>query len=137
MNILIITVGSRGDVQPFVALGSALKAVGHSVTICTCSQFETVITRYGLQYGYMTDELLKLIDTDMGRKAIEDTISVWGAIKTMIKMVKITRPINRQMMLDSWKAARAADPDFIIYHIKAMGAVSIAEKLKVPAMMAR
>ena len=38
MNILIITVGSRGDVRPFVALGTGLKAVGYTVTICTCSK---------------------------------------------------------------------------------------------------
>ena len=136
MNILIITVGSRGDVQPFVALGNGLKAAGHTVTICTCSKFESFITRYGLQYGYLTDELLKLIETDVGRKAIEDTLGLWGAIKTMIKMIKLTKPINRRMILESWDAARTAEPDLIIFHFKALGAVSIAEKLKIPAVMA-
>ena len=136
MNILIITVGSRGDVQPFVALGKGLKAAGNTVTICTCSKFEPFITRYGLGYSHMTDELLKLMETDAGRKAIEDTLGVWGAIKTMIKMIKLTKPINRRMILDSWEAARAAQPDLIVFHFKAIGAVSIAEKLQIPAVMA-
>ena len=34
MNILILTIGTRGDVQPYVALGKGLRAAGHDVTIC-------------------------------------------------------------------------------------------------------
>ena len=33
MKITIITAGSRGDVQPFVALGQGLKKAGYKVTI--------------------------------------------------------------------------------------------------------
>jgi len=33
MNVLVITVGSRGDVQPYVALGKGLQAVDHTVAI--------------------------------------------------------------------------------------------------------
>ena len=30
MNITILTIGSRGDVQPFVALGKGLKAINNT-----------------------------------------------------------------------------------------------------------
>ena len=55
MKIFIITVGSRGDVQPYVALGKGLKGAGHHVTICTCSSFESFIKDHGLDYGYMNN----------------------------------------------------------------------------------
>ena len=42
MKIFINTFGSRGDVQPYVALGKALKAKGHTVMVCTGSRFETL-----------------------------------------------------------------------------------------------
>ena len=54
MKIFIVTIGSRGDVQPYVALGQGLKGAGHSVTICTCSNFEPFIAKHGLNYGYMS-----------------------------------------------------------------------------------
>ena len=38
MQILILTVGTRGDVQPYVALGKGLLQAGHDVTICTCAR---------------------------------------------------------------------------------------------------
>lgn len=136
MNIFIITLGSRGDVQPYVALGLGLRAAGHTVTICTASRFESFITDHGLAYGYMTDELLQLMDTGLGRDAIENTIGLFGTFKTMIKLVKFTKPITRRMIIESWEAAQLAGPDLVIFHPKAMGAVSIAEKLDVPVMMA-
>ena len=35
MKITLITIGSRGDVQPYVALGVGLKAAGHVVKLAT------------------------------------------------------------------------------------------------------
>ncbi|MFN2208056.1 MAG: glycosyltransferase, partial [Candidatus Promineifilaceae bacterium] len=92
MNILIITFGSRGDVQPYLALGKGLKTAGHDVTLCTAEQFEPLIRENGLNYGYMTGELLKLIDTDAGREALEETMGVFGSLKTMAKLARQTNP---------------------------------------------
>ena len=37
MKITILTIGNRGDVQPFVALSLGLKQVGHEIKIVTHS----------------------------------------------------------------------------------------------------
>jgi sterol 3beta-glucosyltransferase len=58
MRLFIVAFGSRGDVQPFVALGKGLSAAGHNVTVCTAPQFESFVREQGLDYGHMTGELL-------------------------------------------------------------------------------
>ena len=136
MNILIITFGSTGDVQPYVALGKGLKAAGHEVTLCTAEQFEPLITEHGLNYGYMTGELLKLIDSDAGREALEETVGVFGSLKAMAKLARQTNPLNRQMILDSWAAAQQVKPHVVIYHPKALGGLSIAEAFNAQPFMA-
>ncbi len=136
MNIFIMTMGSRGDVQPYVALGKGLKAAGHTVTVCTSASFEPFITGQGLRYGYMNNELLDLLDTAEGRAAMEDATGVFGSVKSMVKLAKEGNRINRQLLIDSWESAQAAKPDLIIFHPKAFGAPHIAEKFGVPAMMA-
>lgn len=51
MNIVIQIVGSRGDVQPFVALGLVLKArYGHRVRIATHPTFQQFVTENGLEF---------------------------------------------------------------------------------------
>lgn len=69
MNIFILTLGSRGDVQPFVDLGKGLQAAGHTVTVATSASFKPFITGHGLHYGYLNNELLDLTDTAEGRAA--------------------------------------------------------------------
>jgi Glycosyltransferase family 28 N-terminal domain len=44
MQIMLIALGSRGDVQPYVALGKGLHAAGYSVRMMTHVNFEQLVT---------------------------------------------------------------------------------------------
>ena len=48
MRLLFSTIGSRGDVQPIVALSSHLKSVGHEVRICVPPDFRRWIDSLGI-----------------------------------------------------------------------------------------
>ncbi|KAK0458621.1 glycosyltransferase family 1 protein [Desarmillaria tabescens] len=50
MNIVIMIVGSRGDVQPYVALGKRLRSDGHRVRIASHETFRTFVTENGLEF---------------------------------------------------------------------------------------
>lgn len=50
LNIVIQVVGSRGDVQPFLALGSALRAHGHRVRLATHPNFRDFVLASGLEF---------------------------------------------------------------------------------------
>jgi sterol 3beta-glucosyltransferase len=50
MQITIIAGGSRGDVQPYVALGKGLKEAGHTVRILSSDDFRDLVTDYGLDF---------------------------------------------------------------------------------------
>lgn len=51
MNVVIHVVGSRGDVQPFVALGKVLKdTYGHRVRLATHPNFKDFVTENGLEF---------------------------------------------------------------------------------------
>ncbi|MDH3493988.1 MAG: glycosyltransferase, partial [Acidobacteriota bacterium] len=72
MRILIITIGSRGDVQPYVALGKGLQSAGHEVMVATASSFESFVTDNGLDFFPMSNGLVDLLMNDTGRGAIEE-----------------------------------------------------------------
>ncbi|KPI44202.1 Sterol 3-beta-glucosyltransferase UGT80A2 [Cyphellophora attinorum] len=50
LNIVIQVVGSRGDVQPFVAMGCELQKYGHRVRIATHGVFKTFVHDSGLEF---------------------------------------------------------------------------------------
>jgi sterol 3beta-glucosyltransferase len=50
MQITIIAGGSRGDVQPYVALGNGLKEAGHTVHVLASQDFQDLVDAYGLVF---------------------------------------------------------------------------------------
>ncbi|NER79601.1 MAG: glycosyltransferase family 1 protein [Leptolyngbya sp. SIO1D8] len=136
MHILIFTLGSRGDVQPYVALGKGLKAAGHEVTLCTSARFKSFITEHGLDYGYMNDEMLQLMDSMQGRELMEDATNLWEVIKAMRRLSKQVEPLQQKMLQDCWNVAQTTHPELILFHPKTYGGPHIAEKLGIPVILA-
>ena len=50
MNIVLQVVGSRGDVQPFIALGNELQKSGHRVRLATHNVFKDFVMSAGLEF---------------------------------------------------------------------------------------
>ncbi|KNE79460.1 MULTISPECIES: glycosyltransferase [Streptomyces] len=50
MRIALLTMGSRGDVQPFVALGTGLRARGHEVVLGAPEALRPLVEQAGLEY---------------------------------------------------------------------------------------
>jgi rhamnosyltransferase subunit B len=55
LDILLITIGSHGDVHPFVGIGRTLAARGHRVRVATNPHFGPMIERAGLSFVPMGD----------------------------------------------------------------------------------
>jgi sterol 3beta-glucosyltransferase len=126
MKILITTFGTRGDIQPFVALGKGLKAAGYEVAICTSEGFKSFVEEHDLRYVLMDNELLRLTQAVLGEtKGIRDTLNIAGKMRAAL----------RHSMDDEWNAALTFQPDLIIYHPKCLGSFHVAEKLQIPVML--
>jgi len=53
LHITCLTIGSRGDVQPYIALAKGLMKEGHKVRIATHSEFKDWIEGHGIEFGYV------------------------------------------------------------------------------------
>lgn len=60
MQILLSTIGSRGDVQPILALALELQALGHQARLCAPPNFKEWIETYGLECVPIGPDLKKL-----------------------------------------------------------------------------
>src|SRR5256885_2386075 len=50
MRVLLSTIGSRGDVQPLVALALQLRGLGHEARICAPPDFHDWIGTFGIPF---------------------------------------------------------------------------------------
>ena len=128
MNVTILTLGTLGDVQPYVALGEGLKAAGHEVTLVTGKGFEATVAGKGLRYVALDVDLLELAQTQEGRAALR---SPRGALR----LARGLMPTMRKVLVDEWEAAASLGADAVVYHPKAMGGYHVAESLGVPGFL--
>ena len=67
MQVLLSSIGSRGDVQPIVALGLELQALGHRARLCVAPNFKDWIESYGLQCVPIGPDLKKMTGGTVAR----------------------------------------------------------------------
>jgi sterol 3beta-glucosyltransferase len=122
-----MTLGSRGDVQPYVALGAALKARGHEATITTGRGFDDLIEAHGLASAPISDDVRELIKDPLiqdAMKSFSGKLKAWRHFKG-----EAIRQLD-----ESWAITRDFEPDLIVFHIKMAGAPAFGEKLRIPAL---
>lgn len=69
MLITILAMGSRGDVQPYVALGVALQKSGVRVRIATLEAFAQFVTGYGLECYAIEGDLASVMNSQVADNA--------------------------------------------------------------------
>jgi UDP:flavonoid glycosyltransferase YjiC (YdhE family) len=127
MRVVIQTLGSRGDVQPFVALGARLRLAGHDVRLATSQAFATMTEAAGIGFAPLRIDFAALMAGQVGRDGV-------GSVRSAIRAVREVKPLMRGVLDDSLAASEGAD--LLIYHPKILAGPHIAEKLAIPAMVA-
>ncbi len=129
MRILIFTFGTRGDVQPYIALGKALTDRGHAVTLSTGQGFEAMIEAHGLAAAPLSIDFRALLQSPEMQDALQ---SFSGKIKAW----RSFRGQFRRQFDDMWAVARQVRPDLLIAHPKGFAAHDIAEALQITSLPA-
>lgn len=68
MRVLLFGFGSRGDVQPFVALGKGLKAAGYDVAVAAGTNFRDFVESAGLAYEPIRVDVERFMNEDIGKE---------------------------------------------------------------------
>lgn len=125
-RISILTVGSRGDIEPFIALAQKLRLKGYEVRLITHGDFYRLANEHGidvvpiqLSSKDFTSPLMNLPETNPF---------------TMVRTVRaLLEPLLQSILPDMWQAAN--DSDAIISSGTTLWGLDIAEKLQVPHIL--
>lgn len=115
-----MTFGSRGDVQPYVALGHELASRGHAVTLCTGSGFDDLAA--GLSYRPLSMDIEALMHDPDIQAAMKN-------LRGMVRAFRSSQAMMQQQLDEMWQVVREVAPDIIVYHPKAFTAPYFARML--------
>jgi sterol 3beta-glucosyltransferase len=141
MSIVMLVVGTRGDVQPFVPIGRGIAAAGHRVRLATHEEFRPLVEKAGLEFYPLAGDPHELI---------EYMIRTGGSVvPTQIDQIVEDLPRKRalvgEILESTWKACTEPDPgradarpftaDGIIANPPSYGHIHCAEALGLPLHM--
>ncbi|WP_425515814.1 glycosyltransferase [Phyllobacterium endophyticum] len=132
LRVAIQTYGTRGDVQPYIALASGLMSRGHEVQLAGPEQFSSMACEYKIPFVPLPGSMLALIDTPEGRSALASG----KGFSAGFKLLQHVRPMMRQLLDAEWSALQQFAPHVIVHHPKSIASPHIAEALGVPSILA-
>jgi len=131
VRIVILAIGTLGDVQPYVALGLGLQKAGHSVCIATHNNFQQLVTGRGLEFTLIEGNPQEWIEGIEMRKLVEAGNSFFS---WMHQLSSLASPLIECFLTDSWRACQGTE--VIIYSPFGWAGYHIAERLNIPCFAA-
>ncbi len=132
MRITIITIGSYGDMHPYVALGLGLQAAGHNVCLATHADFKPFICSRGLDFFPIEGEPTLMLKTEAGRAWLD---SGNNPILFFRRLSRVVEPYLEQSIIDCWDACRNAEA-VVLSQLAICTAYPVVESLEIPRFMA-
>jgi sterol 3beta-glucosyltransferase len=126
MRVLIVAVGSRGDVAPFTGLAVALHAAGHSVTIAGYQMFAGLVTGCGLEFRALPGDP-RILEAARWQRGGTGAV---GAIR----LVRLIADHMREIHIGILAAARQDADVLLLTGLSTIGGYHIAEGLGLPSM---
>ena len=131
MKVLVLAFGTRGDVQPFVALARALRGRGHDPVLAAPERFRGLAAAHGLD----------LVPVDDGPLAVMDGLggaAVVGGVRAKAELAR-AMPGLFARVLDDWAAIATTGPgagaDAVVHNGQTVGGPHVAERLGVPCVL--
>ncbi|KAF9439324.1 Sterol 3-beta-glucosyltransferase [Entomortierella beljakovae] len=122
MHITCLTIGSRGDVQPYIALCKGLMKDGHKCRISTHAEYKDWVEGHGIEFGLVGGDPAELIEL-----CVENGMFTVSFIKEGLKRF---RGWLDNLLETTWLSCQ--NTDVLIESPSAMAGIHIAEKLDIP-----
>ena len=120
MKYLLTSIGTRGDIEPFIALAVLLKKQGHQVKVACPEQYLYLLDGLGMKSFGLDRRFVELIESEEGRQVMGGKINFFKRVTLLISLYKKSLSINRNLMLQQAQLTKEFNPDQLIFSSKAL-----------------
>ncbi|GAI70172.1 unnamed protein product, partial [marine sediment metagenome] len=120
MKIILISIGTRGDVDPFLAIGEILKEKGHRVICAFPDQFRNLVEDSNMEFVSLGTKFIEMLDSDVGKAALGGSGSGLKKMFAYIRFAKNSTEINKELINKQYELIESENPDRIVHNGKAI-----------------
>jgi sterol 3beta-glucosyltransferase len=130
VKVLVLTLGTRGDVQPFLELARGLRAAGHDPLVAAPHRFTALADGFGVPFAGVDDGPLRVMDDDRAGEVIE------GGLRVRLRQMREMPAMFTKVLEDCWAVATAGPAfDLVVHNGQIIAGQHVAEALGVPAVL--
>jgi len=120
MKIILISIGTRGDMEPFLSIGEILKEKGHQVICAFPEQFRNLAEDSNMEFASLGLKFIEMLDSDAGKAAMGGSGSGLKKFIAYIKLAINQTEINKELVSKQYEIIEGEIPDRIVYNGKAV-----------------
>jgi len=120
MKIILISIGTHGDMEPFLAIGEILKEKGYQVICAFPEQFRNLAEDSNMEFSSLGKKYLELLDSDDGKAALGGSGSGLRKMIAYIRLAGKSTEINKELINKQYELIESENPDRIVYNGKAI-----------------
>lgn len=120
MKIILTSIGTRGDMEPFLAIGEILREKGHEIICLFPEQFRNLAEDSGFKFASLGSEFIEMLNSPMGKTVMGGGKLGIKKIQAYIKLVSMQKEINKAMILKQEHIIEQEQPDRIVHNGKVM-----------------
>ncbi len=118
MKALLVSMGTRGDIEPFLAVGEILRNRGWQVVCLFPEQFRATTEAMGFVFHGFSAEFLKLMDGSDAKEILGGAGSTVSRVKNWGALARKGMQLARESVDVQHRVQRDEAPDRIVYHPK-------------------
>jgi sterol 3beta-glucosyltransferase len=123
MKIILISIGTRGDMEPFLAIGEILNEKGHQVICAFPEQFKDLVEDSNMEFFSLGTRFIELLESDDGKAAMGGSGSQLKKILAYIKLAGKQTEVNKELVDKQYELIESEIPDRIVYNGKVVYAI--------------
>lgn len=104
MRLTLLTLGTRGDVQPMIALGAGLSRAGHQVRVATHDNFAALATSHGLEFRTLASDPARIMES-VAPPGVEQE----GALARFRHVGKVMAHMMHEALVNMRRACEGSD----------------------------
>jgi UDP:flavonoid glycosyltransferase YjiC (YdhE family) len=120
MKIILISVGTRGDMETFLAIGELLQEKGHQIICAFPEQFRNLAEESNLQFASLGKKFIELLESDDGKAAMGGGGSGLKKFLAIVKLARNQTEANKKLVNKQYELVEREEPDRIVYNGKAV-----------------
>jgi len=118
MKILLISIGTRGDMEPFLAIGEILKEKGHQVICSFPEQFRDLVEDPAVEFASLGTKYIEMLESSLGKDAMGGSGTGLKKFLANIKLARNQTQINKELIIKQFEIIETQNPDRIVYNGK-------------------